>query len=64
MECTSARTWKWGCDIQGSGTMAILAVVNVESVNVLSINCKMGLQKLQRKVVHVSRLFIELIPTN
>ncbi len=44
--------------------MAILAVVNVESVNVLSINCKMGLQKLQRKVVHVSRLFIELIPTN
>jgi methionine synthase I (cobalamin-dependent) len=64
MECTSARTWKWGWDIQGRGTMAILAVVNVESVNVLSINCKMGLQKLQRKVVHVSRLFIELIPTN
>jgi kynureninase len=51
-----------GWDIEGRGTMAILAIVNV--ANVLNINCKMGLLQLQRKTIHVSRLFIELIPTN
>jgi hypothetical protein len=55
---------KWGWDIQGRGTMAILAMVNVECANVLNINCKMGLLELQRKIIHVSTLFIELIPTN
>jgi hypothetical protein len=45
-------------------TMAILAMVNVEFANVLNIDCKMGLLQLQRKVIHVSRLFIELIQTN
>jgi hypothetical protein len=44
--------------------MAILAMMNVECANVLNINCKMGLLQLQRKVIHVSILFIELIPTN
>ncbi|CAM6011399.1 unnamed protein product [Sphagnum balticum] len=50
--CNSARTWKWGWDIQGRGNMAIPAMVNVECANVLNINCKMGLLQLQRKVIH------------
>ncbi|CAM6079223.1 unnamed protein product, partial [Sphagnum tenellum] len=52
VECNSARTWKWGWDIQGRGTIAILAMVNVECANVLNINCKMGLLQLQRKIIH------------
>ncbi|CAM6037314.1 unnamed protein product [Sphagnum compactum] len=55
VECNSARTWKWGWDIQGRGTMAILAMVNVECANVLNINCKMGLLQLQRKVIHIKQ---------
>ncbi|KAH8946487.1 hypothetical protein BDL97_12G098500 [Sphagnum fallax] len=56
VECNSTRTWKWGWDIQGRGTMAILAVVNVESANVLNINSKMGLLQLQRKIIHIKQL--------